>query len=97
MKPWIQKSNENLWKQAVEEVKTISLFFPDVRAEQVRVCMAAWLGVLCTVDDLLEVMVPNEAENAIQESISILQGNDKDNERGGLKKKLGFGGQIGLQ
>lgn len=85
---WSKRQNEELLEQAIGEVKTIGLFFPDIRAEHVRICMAAWLGVLCTVDDLLELMSPHEAEKAIQVTIAALQGNEESNDR----SKLGLEG-----
>ncbi|KAF4764373.1 hypothetical protein HAV15_000896 [Penicillium sp. str.  len=81
MQEWSQRQNEELLEQAVDEVKTIGLLFPDVRAEHARICMAAWLGVLCTVDDLLELMSPHEVEDAIQVTIAALQGNKENNDR----------------
>lgn len=80
MQEWSKGQTEELLEQAVGEVKAIGLFFPDVRAEHVRICMAAWLAVLCTVDDLLELMSPHEAENAIQVTIAALQGNKENND-----------------
>ncbi|OQE40042.1 hypothetical protein PENCOP_c006G08038 [Penicillium coprophilum] len=81
MQSWTQKKKEDPLEQAVGEVKAISLFFPDVRSEHLRICMAAWLGVLCTVDDLLEMMRPHEAENAILETIATLQDNERNNKK----------------
>ncbi|KAJ5360320.1 hypothetical protein N7517_009511 [Penicillium concentricum] len=77
---YTQKQIEDPLEQAVREVKVISLLFPNVRAEHLRICMAAWICILCTVDDLLESMRPYEAQIAIQTTISILQGNEKNNE-----------------
>ncbi|KAJ5165067.1 uncharacterized protein N7500_006897 [Penicillium coprophilum] len=79
MQTWTPKQNEDPLEQAVGEVKAISLFFPDVRSKHLRICMAAWLGVLCTVDDLLEAMRPHEAEDAILATIATLQDSERDN------------------
>lgn len=43
----------------------------------VRVCMSAWLGVIYTVDDLLERMTPSEAEAAIEISVAALHGKER--------------------
>ncbi|KAJ5477710.1 hypothetical protein N7530_003219 [Penicillium desertorum] len=78
---WMDMTKEEFLAQAIGEVETISLFFPEVRAEHVRVCMAAWLGVICTVDDLLEQMTPSEAEAAIEISVAALYGKESTEEK----------------
>ncbi|OQE17815.1 hypothetical protein PENFLA_c023G05479 [Penicillium flavigenum] len=80
---WMDMTKEDILAQAIGEVETFSLFFPEVRAEHVRVCMAAWLGVICTVDDLLERMTPSEAEAAIEISVVALQGKESVEEKSG--------------
>lgn len=39
--------------------------------------MSAWLGVIYTVDDLLERMTPSEAEAAIEISVAALHGKER--------------------
>ena len=51
----------------------IILSFPDIRATNIRICMAAWLGKLCSVDDLVEDMMPNEASAILHHSIQALR------------------------
>ncbi|CAI7620006.1 unnamed protein product [Penicillium manginii] len=67
-----ERTEEELRQQAWEEVKAISLFFPLVRSRNVRICMAAWLGIFCTVDDMVETLPPSEAEHALRESITLM-------------------------
>ncbi|RJE25566.1 hypothetical protein PHISCL_02106 [Aspergillus sclerotialis] len=64
---------EGAEKQAKSELKTIRLFFPQICSVRIRICMAAWLGTLCDVDDLIEAMGPSDAASAISGSLAILQ------------------------
>jgi hypothetical protein len=57
----------NLHQAAISEVHAIGFLFPDCHADNICICMTAWLGTLCTVDDMLEDMKPLEAETALQE------------------------------
>jgi hypothetical protein len=63
-----------LTRQVSAEIKAVCLFFPGIRTERIRVCMSAWLAVVCDVDDSLEIMTPKDAEAAVSGAISILQG-----------------------
>ncbi|KAH8434009.1 terpene synthase family protein [Aspergillus melleus] len=60
-------------QQSIASVNTISLFFPEIRQENIRICMAAWLETLCTVDDQLEDMSLEDAGKAIEEAIAVLK------------------------
>ncbi|KAJ5594686.1 uncharacterized protein N7459_000894 [Penicillium hispanicum] len=77
----IKKRSGDPLEQAVGELKAISLLFPDLRAEHIRICMAAWLAILCAVDDILEVMDTRKAQDAIRASIAILKRKEKFYER----------------
>ncbi|KAI9042794.1 terpene synthase family protein [Aspergillus affinis] len=60
-------------KRSLASVNTISLFFPDIRHEGIKVCMAVWLETLCTVDDQIENMSLEDAGEAIEEAIAVLK------------------------
>jgi hypothetical protein len=62
------------YKRCVAEVNAISLFFPDIKTETVRIAFAAWLAFACVMDDILEILDQGEGELALSESIQILQG-----------------------
>ncbi|KAE8137384.1 isoprenoid synthase domain-containing protein [Aspergillus pseudotamarii] len=67
------RDEASILQQCISEVRTIALFFPDIRATNIRVCMAAWLGTLCSIDDLIEDMMPNEASAVLYRSLQALQ------------------------
>ncbi|KAB8202110.1 isoprenoid synthase domain-containing protein [Aspergillus parasiticus] len=67
------RDEASILQQSINEARTIALFFPDIRATNIRICMAAWLGTLCSVDDLIEDMMPDEASVALHHSIQALR------------------------
>ncbi|GIJ89486.1 terpene cyclase [Aspergillus pseudoviridinutans] len=79
LQPQLHRPHIDLYKAAISQVQAVSLLFPDCHADSVCICMTAWVGTLCTVDDMLEDMKPLEAEAALQEIISVLE------EKGGRK------------
>lgn len=74
---WADKQSKQPVEEAVSEVNAIALFFPDTKTENVRICMAAWLAVLCTVDNLIEAMMIHEAESTLKSAVMTLQSEDK--------------------
>ncbi|KAE8353434.1 isoprenoid synthase domain-containing protein [Aspergillus coremiiformis] len=71
--PFETKDQESIMEQYLVEVGAISLFFPDLRANDIRICMAAWIGLMYSIDDLVENMQPDEANIAVRHSIMALQ------------------------
>ncbi|KAE8367574.1 isoprenoid synthase domain-containing protein [Aspergillus caelatus] len=67
------RDKASILQQCISEVRTIALFFPDIRATNIRICMAAWLGTLCSIDDLIEDMMPDEASVVLHHSIQALR------------------------
>jgi len=61
------------YKRCVAEVNAISLFFPDIKTETLRIAFAAWLAFACIMDDILEILDEGDGELALSESIQILQ------------------------
>ncbi|OGM48309.1 hypothetical protein ABOM_002191 [Aspergillus bombycis] len=72
----------SILRQCISEVRTIALLFPDIRATHIRTCMAAWLGTLCSTDDIIEDMMPDEATAVLNHSIQVLR------EEFGLEKDI---------
>lgn len=72
--PWLAKNDQRLLQQSASHVRLVCQCFPGVRSKHVRVCMAAWLGTVCAIDDMLEEMQVDDAESAILNSIAILKG-----------------------
>ncbi|KAL1840414.1 hypothetical protein VTJ49DRAFT_488 [Mycothermus thermophilus] len=64
--------DESFYKRCVAEVNAISLFFPDVKDDAIRVVFAAWLAFACVMDDILEILSDSERELVLLESIQIL-------------------------
>ncbi|KAJ5817091.1 hypothetical protein N7447_009324 [Penicillium robsamsonii] len=69
---------KDFYERCFAEASAINLFFPDVRSESVRICMAAWLAANCAADDILEAMPPAAATVALKEAILKLQGTKAD-------------------
>ncbi|KAF9895195.1 hypothetical protein FE257_000097 [Aspergillus nanangensis] len=65
---------DKLRRKAVTEIEAIRLCFPDVRSEQIQICMGAWMSTLCAVDDILEEMDPPAAKVVLRQSIEIVLG-----------------------
>lgn len=61
------------YKRCVAEVNAISLFFPDIKTETVRIAFAAWLAFACAMDDILETLDESDTGLALSESIQVLQ------------------------
>ncbi|KGO71452.1 Terpenoid synthase [Penicillium italicum] len=75
-----EKANgtKDFYERCFAEAAAISLFFPDVRSESIRMCMTAWLAANCAADDILEAMPPAVASIALKETILKLQGKKAD-------------------
>lgn len=80
IQPWTSFSKTELVEQARNEVHTIQLLLPQVSTERLSICMAAWLGTLCMIDDLIESMPPNEGKAAIEECSAVLFHDSKTDE-----------------
>ncbi|KAJ5124849.1 uncharacterized protein N7515_008674 [Penicillium bovifimosum] len=65
---------KDFYDRCFAEAAAINLFFPDVRSEDIRICMTAWLAANCAGDDILEAMPPDAAIIALDETILKLQG-----------------------
>ncbi|KAE8145985.1 hypothetical protein BDV25DRAFT_133311 [Aspergillus avenaceus] len=72
MQPSFGRHKDKLRQQALEEVRTINLFFPRSRSRNLRICMAAWLDVFCAVNDIVETLPLNEIECAVRQSVMLL-------------------------
>ncbi|KAL2200154.1 NAD(P)-binding-like protein [Corynascus similis CBS 632.67] len=64
--------NDSFFKTCVAEVNVISLFFPDIASDAVRIVFTAWLAFACIMDDILEVLDLVDRELVLKESIEIL-------------------------
>ncbi|KAF7158192.1 hypothetical protein CNMCM5623_002858 [Aspergillus felis] len=73
LQPQLHQPHIDLYKAALSQVQAVSLLFPDCHADNICICMTAWVGTLCTVDDMLEDMEPLEAEAALHEIITVLE------------------------
>ncbi|KAJ5153894.1 uncharacterized protein N7500_009333 [Penicillium coprophilum] len=69
---------KDFYERCFAEVSSINLFFPDVKSEDIRICMTAWLATNCAVDDILEAMPPVAATLSLKEAILNLQGKKAD-------------------
>lgn len=66
--------DEQLQQECAFDGDSILNLFPDVHSQSILTCLAAWMGATNYTDDLVEGMAPVEAERALRESVSILQG-----------------------
>lgn len=65
--------DEAFYKTCTAEVNVISLFFPDISAEAVRIAFAAWLAFVCVMDDILETLETGERELVLLDTIQVLK------------------------
>ncbi|KAK3650570.1 hypothetical protein LTR56_006275 [Elasticomyces elasticus] len=82
---YIKKETEStisLYQKAEGDVAAIWLAFPDLQNESTVLAMAAWLALLCNVDDEIERLDADTAQLALIDSASILASSTKNNERG---------------
>ncbi|KAK4147309.1 uncharacterized protein C8A04DRAFT_9097 [Dichotomopilus funicola] len=65
-------ATEKFFKTCTSEVNVISLFFPDIKADAIRIVFTAWLSFACVMDDILEMLEASERELALLDSIDVL-------------------------
>ncbi|KAK3898352.1 isoprenoid synthase domain-containing protein [Staphylotrichum tortipilum] len=65
--------DEAFYKTCTAEVNVISLFFPDITSEVVRIAFAAWLAFVCVMDDILETVEIGERELLLLDTIEVLK------------------------
>lgn len=65
-------ATEKFFKTCTAEVNVISLFFPDIKADALRIVFTAWLAFACVMDDILEMLEAGERELALLDTIHIL-------------------------
>ncbi|KAK3642965.1 hypothetical protein LTR56_008834 [Elasticomyces elasticus] len=75
------KSTVLLLQKAERDVAAIWLAFPDLQNESTVLAMAAWLALLCNVDDEIERLDANTAQLALSDSAAILASSMRNNER----------------
>ncbi|KAL2134071.1 hypothetical protein VTI74DRAFT_1067 [Chaetomium olivicolor] len=68
-----QTPNDAFAKKCAAEVNVISLFFPDIQDDAVRIVFAAWLAFACVMDDILETLSIEDREAALLETIQLLR------------------------
>lgn len=66
--------DDAFYEECTAEVNVISLFFPDIKADRIRICFTAWLAFACMMDDILETLPLLDRETALLESIDIIHG-----------------------
>lgn len=64
--------NDGFFKRCAAEVKAISLFFPDIKADGLRIAFTAWLAFACAMDDILETLEMGDREPVLCETIEVL-------------------------
>jgi hypothetical protein len=64
--------DDAFFKTCEAEVNVINLFFPDIRADTLRLAFAAWLAFACAMDDILETLDVVDREATLVESIDLL-------------------------
>ena len=57
----------------IAEVNAISLCFPDIKSDFLRIAFTAWLAFACAMDDILEVMPLQDREASLLECIKIVK------------------------
>ncbi|KAH6843377.1 hypothetical protein B0I37DRAFT_384333 [Chaetomium sp. MPI-CAGE-AT-0009] len=64
--------NDSFFKRCVAEVNAVSLFFPDIKTEGLRITFTAWLSFACVMDDILETLEMGDRELVLCETIEVL-------------------------
>jgi len=64
--------DEDFYKTCTAEANVVSLFFPNVKAEAIRICFTAWLAFVCYMDDILETLPLLDREETLVECIEIM-------------------------
>ncbi|KAK5676859.1 hypothetical protein LTS10_010623 [Elasticomyces elasticus] len=70
-----------LYQKAERDVAAIWLAFPDLQNENTALAMAAWLALLCNVDDEIDRLDADTAQLALSDSAAILASSMRSNER----------------
>ncbi|GAB1315433.1 hypothetical protein MFIFM68171_05643 [Madurella fahalii] len=73
--------DDAFYQECTAEVNIISLFFPDIKSDRIRICFTAWLAFACMMDDILETLPLLDRETALVESIDIVRGQTSIDDR----------------
>ena len=65
--------DDGFYKTCVGEANVISLFFPGIKVDGVRIAFTAWLAFACVMDDILETLDVADRELVLVETIEILK------------------------
>lgn len=65
--------DDAFYQTCVAEVNVISLFFPDIKDDALRIVFAAWLAFACAMDDILETLEDAERELVLAETIEVVR------------------------
>src|SRR3954470_24274753 len=63
-------------EQSIADMKAIEKAFPGLRSGNLVLSMAAWFSLLCTVDDIVEQMDREEAQDSMKQSTEMLMGSE---------------------
>lgn len=64
--------DDRFFRKCAAEVKAVSLFFPDIKVDGIRIAFTAWLAFACTMDDILETLEMEDRKLALLETIEVL-------------------------
>lgn len=70
--PWLATSKDRLTKRCLGELSAVQLTFPQLHHKSDVLCMAAWLSLLCALDDLVEQMPPDAARLSLRDANNML-------------------------
>jgi len=65
--------DDGFYKTCVGEANVVSLFFPGIKVDGVRIAFTAWLAFACVMDDILETLDVADRELVLVETIEILK------------------------
>lgn len=65
--------DDGFYKTCIGEANVISLFFPDIKVDGIRIAFTAWLAFACVMDDILETLDIADRELVLVETIEILR------------------------
>ena len=65
--------DDTFYKTCTAEVNAVSLFFPGIKDDGIRIAFTAWLAFACVMDDVLETLDSGDAELVLVETIEILR------------------------
>jgi hypothetical protein len=64
--------DDRFFRKCAAEVNAVSLFFPDIKVDGLRIAFTAWLAFACVMDDILETLDMEDRELALCETIELL-------------------------